>query len=212
MKLIIAMALLVLVTAFPVVSQAGIIASFTADGSAFAPSAIGVGQTLSLPLYLFQTGTTELTDPGLLSAGLGVTFSPTGVVDVTSAILGTGWNSLFSLVSVNNTAGTAAIQSGLDFVDPALTETGGSILLGTLEFKGVTAGAAVLTIGDADLQLDDTLDGNGNILDGSITFGDTTSITVISSAVPEPSSFVVIGVLATFFATRRLRRRHVCQR
>lgn len=213
MRNLFSIVVLLTAVAFPATSHGGIIASFTADGSAFLPSFISVGQTVDVPLYLRQTvPNTELTSPGLLLAGLGVSFSPAGIVDVTSGSFGLGWNPLFSSVTFDNFAGTSAIQSGVDFGDPAVTETGGSILVGTLVFKGVSAGTALLTLGDADSGFEDTLDGNGNVLDGSIIFDSTTSITVTSSAVPEPSSLAalgVIGALAAVFGVRRARGSHV---
>ncbi len=213
MRDLFSIAVLLTAAAFPATSHGGIIASFTADGSAFLPSFISVGQTVDVPLYLRQTDpNTELTSPGLLLAGLGVSFSPSGIVNVTSGSFGPGWNSLFSSVTFDNFAGTSAIQSGVGFGDPAVTETGGSILVGTLMFTGVSAGTALLTLGDADSGFEEILDGNGNVLDGSIIFDTTTSITVTSSAVPEPSSLAalgVIGALAAVFGVRRARGSHV---
>jgi hypothetical protein len=203
-------------------AEAGIIASFTADGSAFMPSAINVGQFVDVSLYLrYENTSTDpdntdsnyLNSPGLFSAGLGVTFNP-GVTNVTSGSFGPGWNlnSPFSLVVYDNILGTAGIVTGIDLFDPYYIAVTGpsSILVGTLTFTGISAGTMILTLGDynnltADTAVDDF---PTTILDGIIEFGRTASITVNASpaAVPEPTTGILFLLGAGVLALRR--RRH----
>ncbi len=192
-------------------THGGIIASFTADGSAFGPVSINVGQTTDVPLYLWYdgNGTNYLDSPGLLSAGLGVTFN-TGVVNATSETIGPGWNldPFLSFSQIDNLAGTAGIVSGLDFSDPAVTGSE-SILIGTLTFTGILAGTTTLTLGDFS-NIDDTLVNDfptNTVLDGDITFGRTADITVSgTAAVPEPATGIVLLLGTGLLAWRRSRK------
>ncbi len=194
-------------------SDAGIIASFTSDGSAFMPSAINVGQFVDVPLYLVQTNpNTELTT-GLLTAGIGVNFAPTGVVNASFLSYGPGWDIGLSASSIDNPGGFASLQTSVGFFDPGVTDGGtNSILLGTFRFTGVSAGSSMFTLTDADPGLDDTVldDGMGTVLDSTILFGGTSSITVNgAAAVPEPSAglALMIGTGIMVWRTRKRRQR-----
>ena len=195
----------------PETASAGFIASYTSDGSAFGPFVINVGQTVDVPLYLIQTDTnTELTT-GLLSAGIGIDFAPTGIANASFLSYGLGWNSGFSATNIDNSAGTASMQTGVEFLDPAVTETLNAILLGTFRFTGVAAGTSFLTLRDADPLQDDTLVDDPlayTVLDGIITFGATTSITVNGvAAVPEPSGVLAFLLTAGVLTWRSRRNR-----
>jgi hypothetical protein len=199
-------------------AEAGIIASFTADGSAFMPSAIDIGNTIDVPLYLVydatDSGPNYLNSPGLFSAGLGVTFN-TGVANVTSGTFGPGWNLVdpFSQIDFNNVLGTAGIVAGIDLFDPDAHAVKGltSILVGTLTFTGISAGTITLTLGDYSASDDTAVDDGfpATILDSVIEFGANATITVNASpaAVPEPSTGILLLMGAGVLAWRRGRLR-----
>ncbi len=193
-------------------ANAGFIASFTADGSAFMPSAIDIGNTIDVPLYLWYdgTGTNYLNSPGLLAAGVGISFTP-GILNAAFLSYGVGWaDDTLSKETDDNFAGFASLQTTVGFLEPAVTDVGtNAILLGTFRFTGVAAGTSLFTLTDADLGSDDTVDENGIVLDGVIEFGRTASITVngAPAAVPEPSTGILFLLGAGVLAWRRRRLR-----
>jgi hypothetical protein len=212
MKMINAVLCFALLSAMESSSDAAIIASFTPDNSAFTPLAIGVGDTTDVPLYLRYDGigTNYLSSPGLLSAGIGVSFFPTGVANASFLSLGSGWDPGLSGETIDNSLGSAILQTTVNFGDPAVVGVN-SILLGTLRFTGVSGGTTVLTLGDAvpGPGNDDTLidDGSGTILDDIIQFGATATITVNgTAAVPEPGSGIALLVGAGLWGWRRRKR------
>ncbi|MBL8819206.1 MAG: PEP-CTERM sorting domain-containing protein [Planctomyces sp.] len=194
----------------------GFVASFTADGNAPVPSVISVGDTIDVSLYLRYDGNGDnlLNAPGLLTGGLGITMSQTGIADASLLSLGAGWDPLFSFATIDNGNGVAILQTAADFFSPAVTDGGtNSILLGTFRFTGTSAGSVQLTLGDAFAGIgnDDTVldDGLGTVLDGDILFGDTFGFTVHGGAVavPEPSSGLLLFLGSAVMVWRARRRK-----
>jgi hypothetical protein len=209
-------------------ADAGFIASFTANGSAFTPSAINVGDTIDVDLYLLYDGKDTETDPdpadpnflrspGLLTAGVGISFTP-GILNAAFLSYGTGWDKDLSGYTIDNFLGFASLKTTVFFFDPAVTDGGtNAILLGTFRFTGVAAGTSLFTLTDADPGTDDTAVDDADvpsgirstILDSVIDYSGTASITVngAPAAVPEPSTGILFLLGAGVLAWRRRRLR-----
>lgn len=198
-------------------ADAAIIASFTSNGTAFVPVTINTGQTTEIPLYLWYENTSTdpdppdpnfLNSPGLLSAGLGVTFD-TGIANVTAGSIDLAWNQdpLLSMIQFDNAIGTAGIVGGLDFFDPVVIAPD-SILIGTFTFTGISGGTTTLTLGDFSAIADTVIDdGLGTALDGVIQFGSTATITVNgTAAVPEPGTGLALLLGVGYWGWRSRRR------
>lgn len=196
-------------------SDAGLVFEFAVGGVAKTSINIaGVGQTVDIQVYLRQTdGETILTDEGLLTAGIRVSFANPAV----AAVLTAGEiqeNPLFDdevLLMKDVTATTADLTEAVDYSSPYVFPTLSDpdrIWLGRFTFTGLALGSTTISVGDWEEGdgFDDILTGNLTILDGLITLGSAT-LTVT----PEPSSvalsLLMIGAASVVTTYRRRRRR-----
>ena len=157
-----------------------------------------IGQTLDIDVYLKQTGTdTVLTDEGLFSAGVKLTYDVTGIAevlamsDITPNPAFDDPTALLKDMGIGYvTLDMAADMFGPNFpVFPQLS-TPDRIWLGTFTFTGLILGTVQITAMD-NPSLDNTLTGLGTLLDPDIG-NDQGTITVT----PEPSSLLVFFGLA----------------
>ncbi len=180
----------------PSISSAGLIYEFNDfAGTPTTTFTTTIGGTVDISVYLKEVGTTVLFDEELFGASLRVTFdSPGGIAGVQNV------SDIFPNVGFTDLTPGASISAiGAGFtgsvgLDPFLTPDGANrIFLGTFRFTGLSAGSVDLFALDRDLLSDDTVTGLFTILDGSIGSG-TAQLTVTASAVPEPSSCMVLIV------------------
>lgn len=201
--------------------EAGFIASFTADGTAFAPAPINVGDTVNVPLYLTFDGSGDnfLAAPfGLLSAGIRVMFNP-AIVSVESGSVIAGLAFAGSSVTVDNLGGTAVIQGVANTNTPVTIPDppgGISLMIGELVFRGMAGGISPLTLSDPDPGPNTTrfmaFDDPPIPIDSEINFSSGEgSITVNrpnTGIVPEPASLGLFaaGIIAVLFSRNRRQR------
>jgi hypothetical protein len=157
-----------------------------------------IGQTVDVNVYLRQSGLdTLLTDEGLFSAGVRLTYGSPGIAEVLS-VLDIAPNPAFD----NPTALLKDIGSGYVALDMATDMFGPNfpvfpelstpdrIWLGTFTFTGLSLGSVQITAMD-DPGLDNTLTGLGTLLDPQIG-SDQGTVNVV----PEPSGLVLFAGLA----------------
>jgi hypothetical protein len=166
----------------------------------------GVGQTVDIRVYLLQSGSdTGLSSSGLKSGGVGLSFDQTiATVASTSAITP---NAAFDTSSKSVGTGTATANVAQVLNAPITAPTSGAdanrILLGTFTFTGVSGGTtSTVTFDPHPAPTNDNVLGNGTVLD-SLIVNSSVTITV---AVPEPSTFVLTGLVGTGIAAAALRR------
>jgi hypothetical protein len=170
---------------------------------------VGLGQTVDVRVYLLQSGAdTGLTTSGLRSGGAGVSYNqaianvastgaitPNPAFDTSSKGLGTG-NATVNVSQVLNPPVTA----------PTTGADANRILLGTFTFTGISGGTTtVATFDPHPAPTDDNVLGNGTVLDAGIL----NSSVAITVAVPEPSTLLLTGLVASGIAGAALRRRRL---
>ena len=154
----------------------------------------------TVSLYLDATTTTDIAalQSGLITANIGdpVAFSPgvklTGVGTIEAATPNSLFDNATTGGAVDSTKTLAAWTASVDYLSPAVTGSptsfGYSVLLGTFDVKAGNFGeSGVLTLSApilGDLTLGDLA--GTNVFPGGATFNFT--------AVPEPSTFVLMGM------------------
>ena len=180
---------------------------------------VGAGQVFDAQVFLVEgPGTNVLQTDGLFGAGMDLNFnlapSVSDPAQVTSVAPPVGLDSTANVItsitpSVGSNAGVATLiwDNG---IGPILFPSAGSdeILVGTFQF---TAGLTPGQVTNLSLDIPTGLGGQfvtgaGDVLDASISTG-TATITV-ASAVPEPSSLVLLagGLICVCGYARRARQ------
>ncbi len=160
---------------------------------------VSVGGTVSIQVYLVQTGTTTtLNSPGLQQGGVALDYAVGApfAVQNSNAITGNA-NFAYSNTNVgtttNNgaTVNTASVQN-VSLTTPVTVPSGtNQILLGTFTFTGLSVGSDVTFTAQPTATGANNVDGNGHNLDGLIS-GASAFISV--TAVPEPGSLMLTGL------------------
>ncbi|MCI0681427.1 MAG: PEP-CTERM sorting domain-containing protein [Gemmataceae bacterium] len=167
---------------------------------------INVGATSTIRVYLVQTAGEISGDGNLESFGVKINYTDTGdgivaKVDNTGDIAS---NIFFDDSEVKTAGGTSSSLRDAVLFNLPQAPSGGRVFLGSFKFTGLSIGDQDITAGDVTGG-DDTLTGNGTVLDALIA-----TATVTITVVPEPSSLALVGVAATGVAGaayRRWRRR-----
>lgn len=190
-------------------SHADIVIIFSADnGNTFSDSfEVTTGDVLSLAIYASETDPDNvLSTEGLVSFGLDLTTSPSDLGTISSALA----NPLFDFEQHNETT-----QNGFEW-EYAETANNGirneSILLGSFQFEARNEGTTVFDVEDrapgSGIENASWLTPSLDILDEQV-FGDQATgsfrFTVNAVSVPEPSSLVLLTLIAVTGAARRRR-------
>jgi hypothetical protein len=160
----------------------------------------GVGQSVDVNIWLRQEGDTVLTDEGLSSAGIQMSYDTLGAAavsdeqDIASNPLFNDPNALLKTFGTGYCTVDMA-TANFDTVFPELA-TPDRVWLGTFTFTGLRAGNMPITASDIAGQ-DDTLTGLGTLLDAQIGSAAATIHTV-----PEPGSAVILAGLALILVAR----------
>lgn len=185
--------------------HAGIVLSFSPDGSPvnFLDS---VGSAIEIPLFVNQTIPLALGEPDLTIDGL-AGFGFIGTVDPAFGQI-TNFTFAPPYIALNFPvfpSSSEVIAGGnLNFPSP----TGGSIQLGTFTVQATSPGDFVLTITD-DPFFDDFVTDSFTTIDTVIFPTSSTSYSAIITAVPEPSSMLLVGVIAGACVIRRRPRQPI---
>ena len=187
--------------------QAGLIYEFDdLNGNPTATFSTSIGSTVDVRVYLKETpGTSFLADEELFGASVRVTFnSPSGIAAVlndTDIFPNPGFSDLSPPPSVS------AIDAGFTGsvgLDPFLTvDANNRIFLGMFRFTGQSVGTVNLSALDRDSGSDDTITGQGTVLDSLINSGSATLSVNSLAAVPEPSSLLLMSLAIPWIAARR---------
>lgn len=163
---------------------------------------VAPGGTVPVRVFLQETVTTQLRDEGLFSGAVKVNWDnapvpsdPARVLQDADIVPNPGFNG-FTLLE--RTATSAALYGEIqnnpaDLLHPVETSAPFRILLGTFTFTaGLVNGQVThLQAKDFDPSLDETVTGQGHVLDSAISVGTATVTVTAASAVPEPSSVVL---------------------
>ncbi|MEM1227033.1 MAG: PEP-CTERM sorting domain-containing protein [Planctomycetota bacterium] len=185
--------------------HAGIVLSFSPDGSPvnFLDS---VGSAIEIPLFVNQTIPLALGEPDLTIDGL-AGFGFIGTVDPAFGQI-TNFTFAPPYIALNFPvfpSSSEVIAGGnLNFPSP----TGRSIQLGTFTVQATSPGDFVLTITD-DPIFDDFVTDSFTTIDTVIFPTSSTSYSAIITAVPEPSSMLLVGVIAGACVIRRRPRQPI---
>lgn len=176
--------------------------SFTADGTPPVSAFTGnVGDTIQIPVYLFETGTNTGTQG--FADGLQL-YGAVFQVNLSSQSLSsaTGNNPLNGGVS-GNLAGFSTSFSGAG-VASSVAGTGRSALIGTVNVELTTVGVSTIQLAEnTTLSNEATLGLSGGSPNVSIDVSNFSSASI--SAVPEPSSIAVLGLTCVGLVMRRRR-------
>jgi hypothetical protein len=205
-----ALFLLVFSLSFSASSHADNLIQFSIDGgSTFGDSfVIDTGSSVDAGVFLSETSPdTALSDDGLLGFGLTGTLASAdaGVIAAASP------DSVFDLLTTDEFTSTTINWESAAFSNAA--PTGSSIALGSFGFDSIADGTSTLTFGDiqpgAGSANANWLTGAGAELDQNI-FGSgstgTFQVSISTSAVPEPSSVVLLGLASSLVFVRRRRK------
>jgi hypothetical protein len=174
---------------------------------------INVGQTLTVYLYVAQTGTsTGLTTSGLASGGVQLNTSIPSVATVTSVTPNTTANGGQFDTGSSTTGASAYATVTQVFSAPVVAPTSGTnanrILIGEFTFTGESAGSTITVTAVPSTGSNVNVLGNGTSIDSMLAANPiSASITVV--AVPEPSSMALGGLAVAGLAGgvfRRLRK------
>jgi hypothetical protein len=186
------------------------------DSSGTAGSAFSFDATqgpLVLKVYLAQSGTdTGLSDTGLKSGGVKLNYDGTVISTTSGAITpnSVANGGQFQAGTKSAGTGTATVRDFNTTTSPVMASTSGTdanrILLGTFAFTGLTINSTTVLTLDPSVTNDNVL-GDGTVLDSLINYNSTVSVTV--TAVPEPSSLLLAGLLAGGLSVAGWRRRRL---
>src|SRR6056297_930488 len=183
--------------------------AFSDDGSVptfFAPE---IGQEVIVPLFVRQTGTTDtLSGPGCALTAFGLQGSFDGQLAETVGFTpGAG----FFPGNVDSSTPGLILFSGFAFTP--VTATNDAVALGNLSLRILGGGEFELGFTDRNPGVDDfTTTGPTPGLDAELFIapdGGAIMPSVTITAVPEPGSFALLGVIGTGVATYRRRLRKV---
>ncbi len=199
--------LVTMFSGFPLSSDAnaGLIYQFTDSvGTVTSDFHVRVGQSVVINVYLAETAGTGFLSDDLLSAGLRIESSLSGIAEVKSVGDIVPNPAFTDFIDIPNPSALSAEFSGVAFTTPLVPDISNRILLGSFRYTGLTQGIVTLAAIDRDLNTDETISGSFLALDSLIS-SNTADVTVEAiQAVPEPStlfSFALgIGIL---FAQRR---------
>jgi hypothetical protein len=188
-----------------------------ADGSGnpITSSSISVasGSTVSVEVLLTQTGgATGLSASGLNQAGVqlnGYNTSNVTVAGVTpnDTAHGGAFDAVNTTTSINNGGSTGAAKLTEGYLNPNTGLAGASVYLGTFTFTAGAPGTTSTVTAVAYPGQDNNVLANGTVIDGLIS---NANLAITVTAVPEPGTLVLTGLLAGGVAgagVRRLRRR-----
>jgi hypothetical protein len=170
---------------------------------------VGVGQTVSVLVYLEQTnGTTGLSTSGLKDGGVALSYTQT-IANVASITANPQFNTSSQSIG-SGTAGLNVYQTTSPaVVAPTTGAMANVILLGTFTFTGVSAGTTttLTALPNPDPPFANNVLGNGTDIDSLIA---NSSAVITVAAVPEPGSMILTGLAVAGFGVGVLRRR--CRR
>jgi hypothetical protein len=171
---------------------------------------VAVGQTVSIQVYLTQTGsTTTLSNgPGLTAGGVQLTGFNTAFTNVTGITANDSTTSSSTAFDADNTytnIPNAKLVVAKDNSSVGLTNSAGSILLGTFTFTGISAGTtSTVTANPFPGENINLLAGSPPTSIDSLISNSSAVITV--TAVPEPGTLVLTGLMAVGIAGGFVRR------
>jgi hypothetical protein len=182
---------------------------FTND-SGVAQSAfnVNVGQTVTVRVYILETGGgTTLTTSGLSAAGVKLNTTSPSIATVTT----TTANAAFTGGSSTSTGANASISEFSATLNPGVVAGTGAdanrILVGSFTFTGLSGGQTLAVSALPGLNPDNVLGDGTTSIDAALL--NNTVSAVITVAVPEPGSLILGGFLAVGAvgsAVRRFRR------
>jgi hypothetical protein len=171
-----------------------------------------VGQTVDVNVWLKQSAPDSLlTDEGLFSAGVRLTYGSPGIAEVLSLYDITPNPAFDDPSALLRDVGSTYSTLDMAVLDPfspifPQSSTPDRIWLGTFKFTGLSAGTVDITAMD-NPGVDNTLTGLGTVLDATPIANGQASI----NAVPEPSSLVLftglVLVAGPYILLRRRRQR-----
>ncbi len=164
--------------------------------------------TIDIRIYLVQTGgSTGLSSSGLVSSGVKLTYGGT-----VANVANTGdifQNAAFDDTPNKSVTGTdATLRQATDLNGPVTAPLAGAdanrVLLGTFRFTGLTVGSELtLTTDPNAFPVGNNVLDDGTVLD-SLIANDSAVITV--TAIPEPGTMLLSGILALGVAGGAVRR------
>jgi len=221
MRLLFSSLIVVVVLAFTsATSRAGY--EYTFDASNYT---VAVGSTVNVNVYLTQTGSdTGLSATSLASGGVQLNYNPAFVANnaispnntTSSGSSPTGFDSSNNITTIGNGSNGLPVGSSLVGVSQNIPpesavkagsgspNTSTSILLGTFQFTGVSAGTSLIVSTNSFPGQDVNVLADGTVLDGMIS---NSSAVITVTAVPEPGTLALTGLLVTGIAGGYLRRR-----
>jgi hypothetical protein len=165
---------------------------------------VNVGQSVTVRVYILETGGTTLTTSGLSAAGVQLNTTNPSIANVTA----TTANAAFTGGSSTTTGANASISEFSSTLNPGVVAGTGAdanrILVGTFTFTGVSAGQTVTVSALPGLNPDNVLGDGTTSIDAALL--NNTATAVITVAVPEPGSTILGGLLAAGVAAPAFRR------
>ena len=174
----------------------------TFDNTVNTPTNTGV----TIQVFLNDSGDTTLADQGLLGFGLRVAASPSNLGMIDNGVL----NPVFEFTTTNTVTPSSVDWATAVFLNPP--PNGPSVFLGSFDFTPTADGSTVLSFGDIQPGSGSVnanwSSGTGTVLD-EVIFGpnaaNTFSLTINSTAVPEPTVAPILGLALACMAQRRRR-------
>ena len=204
-SLFVALITLVALTVASSPAQAGFVYGF--DSSSYSS---GGGASVTVSVYLIETDSNgTLQSQGLFSGGVSLNNSNTSIATVTNITPNSGFANNTSNYS-GNPAILSANNAGNNSIVYPNPSTPNEILLGTFTFTPIANGTITITANNISPSFSNNVTGTFQDLTPLITGGETATITV--TAVPEPGSMILGGMLATGIAGGYLRRRRLAVR
>jgi hypothetical protein len=177
------------------------------SGAAQGAFNVNVGQSVTIRVYIVETGGTTLTTSGLSAAGVQLNTTTPSIATVTA----TTANAAFTGGSSTTTGANASISEFSSTLNPGVVAGTGAdanrILVGSFTFTGVSGGQTATVTALPGLNPDNVLGDGTTSIDAALL--NNTATAVITVAVPEPGSLMLGGFLAAGAAgavRRRFRR------